>query len=252
MLLLQIGEKPFRRIDDVDSLARRGIQRTMLYDAADIRTFLETIPYDIVFCDLELVGGRADEIVSNIRRIKPQVPLFVFTSNPDLRLKVRMLDLGADDVMTQLCPIDELLARARAVLRRLEHHTTSTISCGPLEVMMGCRTATADGEPLSLSPMEYKFLELLIRRQGQPVPRDTCLSYLYTGKEEPDVKAIDVLVWRLRKKLAAVGCDNMLRNVWGQGFKLEVDPLPVASGTGLRRRRDDVAPPTPLTVASAE
>jgi DNA-binding response OmpR family regulator len=117
---------------------------------------------------------------------------------------------------------------------------------------MGRRTATANGEPLPLSPMEYKFLELLVRRQGQPVSRDTCLSYLYTGKDEPEVKAIDVLVWRLRKKLAAHGCNSMLRNVWGHGFRLDVEPPGAPIATGLRRRRSDVAEPTPPAVAANE
>ena len=252
MLLLQIGDKPFRRTDDGDGLARRGIQRTLLRGLEDIQTFLNTVPYDIVFADLDLPNQSGDEIVGNIRRISPRVPLFAFTSNFDLRFKVKILDLGADNVITQLCPIDELLARVRAVLRRLEHHTSSTLTFGPLEVMMGRRTATANGEPMSLSPMEYQFLELLVRRQGQPVPRDTCLSYLYTGKDEPDLKAIDVLVWRLRKKLAAHGCENMLRNVWGHGFKLDVDPPSVPVTTGLRRRRGDVAAPISAAVAASE
>ncbi len=250
MLLLQIGDKPFRRADDGEALARRGIQRTLLRGPEGAETFLETIPYDSVFLDLDLPDHTGEEIVGSVRRIKPQVPLFAFSCNLDLRFKIRILDLGADEVMTQLCPIDELLARVRAVLRRLEHHTSSTLNFGPLQVMMGRRTATANGEPLPLSPMEYKFLELLVRRHGQPVPRDTCLSYLYTGKDEPDVKAIDVLVWRLRKKLAAHGCENILRNVWGHGFKLDVDPpsarsSPACSGGAGRWQSRPRAPSQP-------
>jgi two-component system response regulator PhoP len=245
MLLLQIGEKPFRRADEGEAFARRGIQRTLLRSPKDAETFLETIPYDSVFVDLDLPGHSGEGIVGSVRRIKPQVPLFAFSYNLDLRFKIRILDLGADEVMTQLCPIDELLARVRAVLRRLEHHTSSTLKFGPLQVMMDRRTVTAKGELLPLSPMEYRFLELLVRRHGEPVTRDTCLSYLYTGKEEPDVKAIDVLVWRLRRKLAAHGCGNILRNVWGHGFRLHVEPPSAHSPPACR----GVAEVTPRTAA---
>ncbi len=208
-------------------------------------------PYDIVFVDLDLTENPGEDLVRSIRQIKPQVPIFAFTTNRDLRFKIKILDLGADDVMTSLCPIDELLARVRAVLRRLENHMSSTLTFGPIQVLMERRQVTVSGETLRLSPTEYQLIELLVRRHGMAVPRETCLAYLYTGKDEPDLKAIDVLVWRLRKKLAAHGCGNMIRNVWGHGFKLEIDPPAEAVSSAPRRRVSDMAEPA-LAVAAGD
>lgn len=254
MLLLQLGEKPFRRTDDGDVLARRGIKRTLVETLHDAEAYLPAAPYDIVFVDLDLADYPGDALVRGVRHVRPQIPIFAFTSNHDLRFKIKILDLGADDVMTSLCPIDELLARVRAVLRRLENHMSSTLTFGPLQVMMERRQVTVHGQKLHLSPTEYQLIELLVRRHGMAVPRETCLGYLYSGKDEPDLKVIDVLVWRLRKKLAAHGCGGMIRNVWGHGFKLEIDPPSESTRPGHRRRRGEVehAAPPPRAIGAEE
>jgi two-component system cell cycle response regulator CtrA len=194
------------------------------------------MPCDAVFIDLDHPDCAGKALIGKIRRAKIDLPVFAFTNNLDLRMKIEIFDLGADDVVTVLCPIDELLARVRAVLRRLERHLSSTMVFGPLQVMMDKREITVNGAPLRLSPNEYQLVELLVRRHGKPLSREACLSYLYAGKDQPEIKAIDILVFRLRKKLAAHGVDSLLKNVWGHGFKLDIDP-PGTPRRGAQGRR---------------
>jgi DNA-binding response OmpR family regulator len=240
MLLLQAGNKPLRRIDDGDLLLRRGITRTHVQSEVDALEYLSSGHYDILLLDLEMPNSSGPLFITTIRRIKPKLPLFAFTTQTDLRFKVKVLDLGADDVMTTLCPIDELLARIRAVLRRLEGHATSGISFGPLEVLTDLRFVQVNNTKLQLSPTEYRFVELLVRKRGTSISKEALLSYLYTSRNEPDAKSLDVLASRVRKKFAAAGVSNILKNVWGHGYRLELDP-PVARQEGYDRRAYDRA-----------
>jgi DNA-binding response OmpR family regulator len=248
--LLQVGDKPFRRLGDGESLEQRGVHRTQVYSQQDAYTCLTTTPCDAIFIDLDHPACSGRALISRIRRAKIDLPIFAFTKIPDLRIKIEMLDLGADDVVTVLCPIDELLARVRAVLRRLERHLSSTMIFGPLQVMMDKREITVNGAPLRLSPNEYQLMELLVRKHGMPLSRETCLAYLYACKDQPGIKAIDILVFRLRKKLAALGADSILKNVWGHGFKLDIDPPAAPPPAGLGRRSIDR--PLPNHVAEPE
>jgi len=235
MLLLQAGNKPLRRLDDGDLLLRRGITRTHVQTEADALEHLAEDHYDILLLDLDMPNSSGAQFVTTLRRLKPKLPLFAFTVQTDLRFKVKVLDLGADDVMTMMCPIDELLARIRAVLRRLEGHATSGLSFGPLEVLMDLREVQVNNMKLQLTPTEYKFIELLVRKRGTSVTKDAFLTYLYTNRVEPDAKALDVVASRIRKKFAAAGVGEILKNVWGHGYRLEFDP-PVAPHEGLHRR----------------
>jgi DNA-binding response OmpR family regulator len=241
MLLLQVGDKPLRRRDDKELLARRRIKQTHVHSECDALEHLAHTPYDSVLLDLDLPNSSGADFVTTIRRARPYLPLFAFTTQADLGFKVKVLDLGADDVMTTLCPIDELLARIRAVLRRLAGHATSSLSYGPLEVQMDLHLVQANKVNLRLTPTEYKFVELLVRKRGAPITREACLAYLYSSREEPDARALDVLSSRIRKKLVAAGVGHILKNVWGLGYRLEVDPPPPPHEVCARRASDPPA-----------
>jgi DNA-binding response OmpR family regulator len=229
MLLLQVGEKPLRRRDDTDLLTRRGIKRVHVQSESDALEQLADAPYDLVLLDIDLPNSIGALLVTSIRRAKPRLPVFAFTSRTDLRFKVKVFDLGADDVITAICPIDELLARIRAVLRRIEGYPTSGLSFGPLEVLTDIREIQANGVYLRFTPTEYKFIELLVRKRGALVSKEACLGYMYMSGGEPDATALDVLASRVRKKFSNAGINrSVLKNVWGQGYRLEVDP-PAAS-----------------------
>ncbi len=214
----------------------------VVYSQHDAIEHMRSTPYDILFLDLDHPDLSGCESLTALRRTKPQIPIFAFTKQTDIALKVRVLDLGADDVLTGLCAIDELLARIRSVLRRLEGHPTSTLSFGPIEVLMDVRDVRVNQVTLRLTPREYRFVELLVRKRGSPVSKESCLAYLYADRAEPDAKAIDVLISRVRKKLVAAGAGDIVKNVWGYGYKLNIGPPRDLREIDTRLTNDNLSP----------
>jgi two-component system cell cycle response regulator CtrA len=116
------------------------------------------------------------------------------------------------------CESQELLARIRAVIRRSRGHTRSALKLGTVELRLDRREVSVGGVPLNLSRREYAALEVLFLRQGTLLSKDALLTHLYCGGDEPEMKTIDVIVCRLRKKLAAAGVPSLIDTVWGIGY----------------------------------
>ena len=97
----------------------------------------------------------------------------------------------------------------------------SRIPTGDPVVDLETRVVTADGKPVRLTGKEYSILELLSLRQGVTVTKEMLLGHLYGGKDEPELKIIDVFVCHLRKKLAeATGGKQCIETIWGRGYRL--------------------------------
>jgi two-component system, cell cycle response regulator CtrA len=105
----------------------------------------------------------------------------------------------------------------------------SAVRTGKLVVNLDQRVALVDDRPVRLTGKEYDILELLVLHKGTPLTKAMILGHLYAGKDEPEVKIIDVFVCKLRKKLAqATGGSHYIETVWGRGYVLR-DPS-TASG----------------------
>jgi len=116
------------------------------------------------------------------------------------------------------CDMDELLARLRAIVRRSSGHTNSSLCVGGVELNMNSRDVRVNGARLPLSRREYSVLELLLLKRDTILTKSTFLNHLYCGSEEPEMKTIDVIICRLRKKLAEAGLPTLVDTVWGSGY----------------------------------
>ena len=186
--------------------------------------FLRLYEYDIVLLDLDLPDVSGHELIRRMRAARMTVPVLAFADVASAHIRVQALDLGADDFLSGPCDIDELLARMRAIVRRMLGHTNSSLCFGGVELNMNSRDVRVNGARLSLSRREYSVLELLFLKQGTILTKGTFLNHLYTGSEEPEMKTIDVIVCRLRKKLAAAGVPALIDTVWGSGYILREGP----------------------------
>ena len=220
MLILQIGTKPLRRLEDLQELRRRGLNREHAGTGAEAMEFLRLYRFDAVLLDLDLRDMPGLDLIRRVRASGCQSPILAITDRPDPQPRVKALDLGADDVLDGCCPVDELMARLRAVIRRSGGHTKSVLSAGPLELCLDSHEVKVSGQPLHLTPKEYALLELLMLKRGVSLSKGACLNHLYGTEEEPELKTVDVIVCRLRKKLAAAGLPSLVQNVWGCGYKL--------------------------------
>ncbi len=228
MLLLQVGNKPLRRAEDLHELRRRGLNRELAGTGEEAQEFLRLYRFDAIMLDLELRESSALDLIRRVRASGCHTPILAVTGQSDPAVRVQALDLGADDVLSAFCPVDELMARLRAVVRRASGHAKSTLTAGPLELCLDSREVRVSGQPLHLTPKEYALLELLMLKRGVSLTKGACLNHLYGTEEEPELKTVDVIVCRLRKKLAAIGLPSLVQNVWGCGYKLaepEVAPM---------------------------
>ena len=220
MLLLHIGTKPLRRAEDAQELRRRGLNREHAGTGAEALEFVRLYRFDAILLDLELRDMPALDLIRQLRASGSQTPILGVTSQTDPLVRVKALDLGADDVLSLFCPVDEMMARLRAVIRRSGGHAKSTLTAGTLELCLDSREVRVSGQPLHLTPKEYALLELLMLKRGVSLTKGACLNHLYGTDEEPELKTVDVIVCRLRKKLARVGLPSLVQNVWGCGYRL--------------------------------
>jgi two-component system cell cycle response regulator CtrA len=110
----------------------------------------------------------------------------------------------------------------------LEGQSMSPIRTGQIVVDPCIRTVSVEGQTIRLTPKEYEILELLSVRKGTALTKEMLLNHLYGGREEPDLKIIDVFVCKLRKKLAqATDGEHYIETLWGRGYMLR-DPAPPA------------------------
>jgi two-component system, cell cycle response regulator CtrA len=243
MLMLQIGDRPLRFDQDSADLERQGFHRERADTPEEAISFLELYDFDIVLADLDLRTPPGVGLIREIRAIS-RIPIIGITTSPDPRVKISALDLGADDVITQICGRDEILARIRAVVRRRYGHTRSTLQSGRLELDLVAREARIDDVALRLGPKEFLLLEFLLLKRGSAASKTSCMTHLYGTDDFPETKTIDVVLCRLRKRLAPFGLADMIESVWGFGYKLNgpaMEAPPVRDAPVVMRQRRLVA-----------
>lgn len=223
MLALRVGHAVFCRGGSETVLRQNGIRTEQAASGREALEFLRLYDYDLVLMDLHLPDVPAYEVVRMMRAASLKTPVVVMSEVAPVQTKVKALDQGADDFLVTPCDPQELLARIRAVVRRSRGHANSTLTLGPVELLLDRREVRVHGKALHLSRREYAVLELLFLKQGTVLDKGAFLTHLYSGLDEPEMKTIDVIICRLRKKLVTAGVPTLIDTVWGCGYILR-DP----------------------------
>ena len=174
--------------------------------------------YEVIVFDVTLPDMAGLEFVRRLRLARCATPAIALVRSLPARDRARLLDTGADDVVALPCEVEEFAARLRAVGRRARGFTHSVLRCGPVELHMASRLAQVNGQDLRLSPTEFRVLQLLLLRKGVLVTKTALMDALYNDPDEPEIKSIDVLMHRLRKRLTAGGAGALISTVWGAGY----------------------------------
>jgi two-component system, OmpR family, copper resistance phosphate regulon response regulator CusR len=179
-------------------------------------------PFDLMILDVMLPGHDGFEILSTLRRRGVTTPVLLLTSRDAVEDRVRGLDSGADDYLVKPFAFPELLARARALLRR-----GTPQSCGPfriadLEMNAAQRTVTRAGQSIELTSREFELLEYLFANVGRVVSREMLARNIWkeTARQTPLDNVIDAQMARLRRKLDGQHDNKLLHTVRGVGFVL--------------------------------
>lgn len=183
-----------------------------------------TDEYDIVVLDLALPGMDGLTVLERLRRQGQRVPILILSARSDVAQRVRGLKLGADDYVCKPFSFEELLARARVLLRRSAGAARNVIRAGRLELDLDRRLVAWDGTALALTPKEYALLEALLLEKGKVLTRTRLVQHVYDDSFDFDSNLIDVHIAHLRRKLREATGKNLIATVRGVGFVLSLDP----------------------------
>ncbi|MDR2240742.1 MAG: response regulator transcription factor [Zoogloeaceae bacterium] len=215
--------------DDVDlaqgltsSLRQTGYAVDWAVNGDEADRVLREQAFDLVILDLSLPGKGGLEVLSALRGRKCATPVLILSARDELSDRVRGLDLGADDYLTKPFELDELEARARALLRRSQARSAH-VEIGGVTLDPAARCVSANGVALELTAREYALLELLMLSAGQVVSKSQISERLCAPGEEMSAGAIETLVHRVRRRIE--GCPVDLRTLRGFGYLLEAARL---------------------------
>lgn len=201
-------------------LGRRGFSCDIAPDLATADACLESAAFDAVILDLGLPDGDGMTWLQRQRSLRQLIPALMLTARGGLEDRIAGLDSGADDYLVKPVDIEELAARVRALLRRPGPRAAILLEAGALTFDPVSREARCDERVLDLSRREADLLELLMRRLGTVVLRDTIETTLYSFNEPVTPNAVEATVSRLRRKLDEAGLAGQLRTVRGVGYML--------------------------------
>jgi DNA-binding response OmpR family regulator len=170
-----------------------------------------------------LPDGSGPELCTERRAAGDSTPILVLTARVGVEDRVVGLDAGADDYLKKPFAAAELLARVRALLRRGPRIVESRIVVGPVEIRAASRLVLAAGREIPLTAREFDILEVLARHRGEVVTRSNLLIAVW-GNDKTAGESLDVLLARLRRKLADAGALDAIRTHRGVGFSIGVSP----------------------------
>jgi two-component system, OmpR family, response regulator RegX3 len=206
-------------------LAKEGYEVDVVENGPDALSFVERQGTDLVLLDLMLPGLSGTEVCRRIRA-SSSVPVIMLTAKDSEIDKVVGLELGADDYVTKPYSSRELIARVRAVLRRVAEPSElvpPTLEAGPVRMDVDRHVVTVSGEPVALPLKEFELLELLLRNAGRVLTRAQLIDRVWGSDYVGDTKTLDVHVKRLRSKIEQSPAEPaLLVTVRGLGYKLEV------------------------------
>src|SRR5436309_11800663 len=176
-------------------------------------------PPAVIVLDLMLPGMNGIEICRRLRRENQtrRTPIIMLTAKTSEADRVAGLDLGADDYIAKPFSVRELVARVRAVLRRIEEDATERYDDGRLTIDFADIRAVCEGASIKLTNKEFTLLSVLAKRSGRVVARQQLLDQVWGYSYYGDARTLDVHIRRLRQKLG--GCGNCIETVVGVGYR---------------------------------
>lgn len=172
---------------------------------------------DIILLDIGLPDIDGIKVLKTLRKSDTELPVLLLTARDSVEDKVAGLDSGADDYLAKPFEVTELLARLRAMERRLGTIKSSFISIGKVSLDIASQFVTVDDEELELSRKEYMLLKSLMENAGRIQTRSTLENRLYSWGEEVSSNALEVHIHHLRKKLG----NEFIKTVRGVGYKVK-------------------------------
>lgn len=202
-------------------LVNQGYAVDWLLDGEPVLGAVTGQTYDLLLLDLNLPGISGLDVLRQLRAQGQQVPVLILTARDGVEDRVAGLDAGADDYVTKPFELVELAARVRAFARRRAGQVQPLLELGPLVFDSVSREVRVGGHRLALSVRELSVLEMLMSRAGRVVTKRQIVNSLSAWDADFSENAVEVYVYRLRKRLEGTGAG--IQTVRGFGYLLDVD-----------------------------
>jgi two-component system alkaline phosphatase synthesis response regulator PhoP len=204
---------------------REGYEVATAYDGEQALSLAASFRPDVMVLDVMMPKLTGYEVCRKLEN-RTEMGIILLTVKNDIVDKIAGLEMGADDYMTKPCDLRELIARVKALIRRLDKQPpeTETLSAGPLIVHLPSRSVRLDGRAVELTPKEFDLLALMLSHPNRVFTRDELLDLIWGFDFAAGTRTVDIHMQRLRQKLGQP-CQLMLQTVYGVGYK--------AAGYGL-------------------
>ncbi|WP_447968197.1 response regulator transcription factor [Nitrospira sp. M1] len=223
MRILVVEDEP-----KVASFIRRALEEEsyavdVCADGQQGQDWAQSIDYDLIVLDLMLPGIPGLELLKQIRKGGVKTPVMILTARSEVDQRVKGLDAGADDYLTKPFAIEELLARARALLRRAGGVPTGILEVGDLVLNPVTREVTRGDQRIELTTKEYALLEYLMRNAGRVLTRPMITEHVWDLDFDTFTNVIDVYISYLRNKIDKGREQSLIQTVRGSGYVMRSD-----------------------------
>jgi two-component system response regulator TctD len=221
MKLLLVEDDPSMQTALKRTLQNRGMQVELCSDGREALARWQQAPPDVVMLDLTLPGMDGLLVLQEARRAGLKTPVLILTARGTVGDRIIGLNTGADDYLPKPFDLDELEARLRALHRRAPSERAADAGIGGLAWDRESGAIHWRDQILELAPREAALLQALLARPGHAVTKERLFELVFPGETEVQYEAIEVVVYRLRKKLAPTGAK--LVTLRGLGYLLKAE-----------------------------
>jgi two-component system OmpR family response regulator len=201
-------------------VAHAGFVIDKVASLGDALASLQVSSYDLLLLDRRLPDGDGISILPAARALQPGIRIVIITALDGLTEKISGLEAGADDYLTKPFQGAELIARLRACMRRPGGAVLPTIVVGAVTLSLETNEVEVAGRPIILNRREMMLLRALMQRASRVVARETLIQEIYGVDDQVQANALDSIVSRLRRQLAALEAEIEIHTVKGRGYLL--------------------------------
>ncbi len=223
MRVLVIEDEEALRNQIVEKLQDEGFAIDASGDGEEGLYLAREMPVNLAVIDLGLPGLDGMEIIRKIREEGHLYPILILTARDRWQDRVEGLEAGADDYLGKPFHLEELLARIRALLRRVGGWAHPLLDFDIMKIETREQRVTVGEEHITLTAYEYKVLEYLAIHAGEVISKPALLDHLYEEDTERDTNVLEVFVRRLRRKLDPENTINPIETLRGRGYRFALE-----------------------------
>jgi DNA-binding response OmpR family regulator len=209
-----------------EALREAGFAVDLALDGLTGSDLAEQGMYDAIVLDLMLPGRSGQSVLHSMRHKRLDTPVLVLTAQEGKESIIELLNVGADDYLSKPFDLGELLARIKALIRRGKGASHPVLRFADVEMNTLSQTVLRCGQPIFLSPTEYRILEYLIYRPRAVVSKQELLEHLYDFDWEHHSNVVEVHISNLRRKLNFDGTEPLIETLRHRGYRLHQGDMP--------------------------